>query len=61
MRLQRQQAEEEEIKKLTFKPELPSLQSLGLRDSREMFTQPKGIENVCKRIEEGRKMREKLR
>ena len=37
-------AEEEELQKLTFKPEMPSMETKGLKDSRKLFAEPRGID-----------------
>ena len=37
------------------------MNSKGLKDTREMFTNPKGIELVLKRVAEGRQLRAEIK
>ena len=57
----KRQEDDEQFNSITFKPERPGLKSKGMRDSREMFTNPKGTEQALKRAQEGRQLREELR
>jgi hypothetical protein len=53
--------DDEKIKSLTFKPDRPGTKTKGMKDERKMFTEPKGVDQLNKRLAEGRKIRETKR
>ena len=50
--------EERELQSLTFAPERISIATKGKRDTRKMFTEPKGIEQPIHRMHVGRLIKE---
>ena len=50
--------EEKELQSLTFAPERISIATKGKRDTRKMFTEPKGMEQQIHRMHVGRLIKE---
>jgi hypothetical protein len=61
MQAMKRQEDDDEFYSLSFKPDRPSLMSKGLKDSREMFSNPKGIKIALKRVADGRQLRAEIK